>query len=62
MDVGSCMAPKEDLPHQGDTIELFPQQQGEDLMGENIPDNPVMERWDAMKSTIQGCEINITRE
>jgi len=36
VDVETCMAPKENLLHQGKADELFPEQQGEDLMGENL--------------------------
>jgi len=31
VDVETCMAPKENLLHQGKAGELFPEQQGEDL-------------------------------
>jgi hypothetical protein len=49
------VAPVEDLLYQGQPDELFPQQQGEDLMGEDLLDNPVMETVDMVKGTIRGC-------
>jgi hypothetical protein len=55
VDVEACVAPVMDLPHQGDPDKLFPQQQGEDLMGEDLLDNLVMETRDTAKRTIRGC-------
>ena len=55
MDVETCVAPVEDLLNQRKADELFPQQQGEDLMGEDLLDEPVMEAGDMVKSTIRGC-------
>ena len=42
MDVETCVAPAEDLLHQGKADELFPQQHGEDLAGEDLLDNFIM--------------------
>jgi len=55
VDVESSVAPVEDLPHQGKADELFPEQQGEDLMGEDLLDDLVMETRDTVKRTIRGC-------
>jgi len=55
VDVEACMAPVEDLLHQRKADELFPQEHGEDLMGEDFLDDLVMETTDMVKSTIQGC-------
>jgi hypothetical protein len=44
MDVETCVAPAEDLLHQGKPDELFPQQHGEDLAGEDLLDNFIMNR------------------
>jgi len=55
VDVEPCMAPAEDLPHQGKPDELFPQQRREDLMGEDFLDNLVMETADTMESAIRSC-------
>ena len=49
------MAPTEDFPHQSKADELLPQQQGEDLMGEDFLDNLVLETGEAVKSAIRGC-------
>jgi len=49
------MAPVEDLLHQRKTDELFPQQQGENLVGEDLLENLVMETADMVKGTIRGC-------
>jgi putative transposase len=51
------VAPVEDLLHQGQPDELFPQQQGEDLMGEDFLDGLVVEAGDMVKNTIRGCEV-----
>jgi hypothetical protein len=37
------------------TDELFPKQEGEDLMGEDFLDELVMETTDMVKGTIRGC-------
>ena len=55
MDVETCVAPAEDLLHQGRPDELFPQQQGEDLMGEDFLDDIVRKTTDMVKITIRGC-------
>lgn len=55
MDVETCMMPAEDLLHQNKPDELFPNQQGEDLMGEKFLDNLVMEAGDMVESAIRGC-------
>ena len=55
VDIEACVAPAEDLLHQRKPDELFPQQQGEDLAGEDLLDNLVMETTDSVKSTIRGC-------
>ena len=55
VDVETCVAPAEDLPHQRKGNELFPEKHGEDLVGEDFLDNLVMEARDMVKSTIRGC-------
>ncbi len=55
MDIETCVAPAEDLLDQGKADELFPEQQREDLMGEDFLDDLVMETRDTVKSTIRGC-------
>ena len=57
---GSAVEPIQvhDLPHQRETDELFMEQQGEGLVGENVPDNLAMETWDVMKGTIRGFPVN----
>ncbi len=55
VDVKTCMMPAEDLLHQSKADELFPNQQGEDLMGEKFLDNLVMEAGDMVESAIRGC-------
>jgi len=56
VDIETCVAPTEDLLHQGKPDELFPQQQGEDLVAEDFLNELVMEVGDMVKSTIRGCE------
>jgi len=46
--------PAEDLLDKGKADELFPQQQGEDLMGKDLLDELVMEAGDRVKDVI-GC-------
>jgi len=56
VNVEACVAPAEDLLHKGKADELFPEKQGEDLMGKDFLDSLVMEMADTMdKSTIRGC-------
>ena len=55
VDVETCVAPAEDLLHQGKADELFPEKQREDLVGEDFLDNLVMETTDTMESAIRGC-------
>jgi len=57
VDVETCMAPAEDLLHQGKPDELFPQQHGEDLAGEDFLDDIVMEAGDMVKGAIRGFII-----
>jgi hypothetical protein len=55
VDVETCVAPAEDLLHQGKPDELFPKQQGEDLMSEDFLNDLVMKTANAMESTIRRC-------
>jgi tetratricopeptide (TPR) repeat protein len=55
VDIETCVAPAENLLQQGKTDELFPKQEGEDLMGEDFLDELVMETTDMVKGTIRGC-------
>jgi hypothetical protein len=55
VDIEACVAPVEDFLDQGKADELFPQQQREDLVGEDSLDNLVTETTDMVKSTIRGC-------
>lgn len=54
MNVETCVAPAENFLHIGKADELFPEKQGEDLVGEDFLDNLVMETTDSVKSTIRG--------
>ena len=49
------MAPAENFLDKGKADELFPEQQGENLMGEAFLDDLVMETTDTVESTIRGC-------
>jgi len=53
--VESCMVPGEDFLYKGKTDELFPKQQGEDLMGEDLADALIMEAGDMVEGAIWGC-------
>jgi len=55
VDVETCVAPAENFLDKRKTYELFPKQQGEDLMGEDFLDNLVMETTDTVDSAIRGC-------
>ncbi len=55
VDVEACVTPAEDLLDKGKADELFPQQQGKDLMGEDLLECLLMETTDTVKSTIRGC-------
>ncbi len=53
--VETCVVPAEDLLNKGKADQLFSEQQGEDLVGEDFLDGLVMETTDMVKSTIRGC-------
>ena len=55
MDIETCVAPVEDLLHKGEADELFQEKQGEDLMGEDLLDDLVMETTDTVEDAIRGC-------
>jgi len=57
VDIETRVAPVEDLLHQGKADELFPEKQGEDLVGEDFLDNLVMEARDMVKN----CVIKVDR-
>ncbi len=53
--VESCVVPGEDFLDQGKADELFPKQQGEDLMGEDLADCLIMEAGDMVEGAIWSC-------
>ncbi len=55
VDVETGMAPAENLLDQGEADELFPKQQGEDLMGEELSNKVIMETRDTMEDTLWSC-------
>jgi len=55
VDVETCVAPVEDFLDQGKADELFPEQQREDLVGEDLLDNLVMETTYPVKGAIRSC-------
>ena len=61
VDVETSVAPAEDLLDKGKADELFPDKQREDLVGEDLLDNLVMETTDTVKSTIRGCSFFIQK-
>jgi len=52
VDVETRMTPAEDLLHQGKADELFPEQQGEDLVSEDFLDDLVMEARDMVERPV----------
>jgi hypothetical protein len=55
VDIESCVVSAENLLHKGKADELFPEKQREDLVGEDILDNLVMETTNMVEGTIRGC-------
>jgi len=55
VDVETWMLPAENLLYNGKADELFPKQQGEDLMGEDLADALIMEAGDMVEGAIWGC-------
>jgi hypothetical protein len=53
--VESWVAPGEDFLDKGKADELFPKQQGEDLMGEDFAEALIMEAGDMVEGAIWGC-------
>ena len=49
------MAPGEDFLDKRKADELFPNQQGEDLMGKDLADALIMEAGDMVEGAIRGC-------
>jgi len=55
VEVETWMLPAENLLYKGKADELFPKQQGEDLMGEDLADALIMEAGDMVEGAIWGC-------
>jgi len=55
VNIESSMPPGENLLHKGETDVLFPKQQGEDLMGEDLADALIMEAGDMVEGAIWVC-------
>ena len=55
VDVKTCVAPAENFLNQRETDEFFPDNQREDLMGEDFLNKLILETADTVKSTIRGC-------
>lgn len=56
MDVEACVTPGEGFLDKGKGDELFPKQQGKDLMGEGLKDGHIIKAGDMLEGDIRGCD------